>query len=144
MTESDETIDNLKVILENLRNPQALDSHPWGANKLAEDETSTKGYSGQGLASGITRLFQEMKPSMPPRKGKRLDTRWGEFGLLAAYYFAPAVFGAKRPSSLREAWRSIDKALSLIHIFLDSNHRHPHARTSGRFAAVQSLPIQLT
>ena len=114
MTESDEIIDNLKVILENLRDPQALDSHPWAANKLAEDETSTKGHSGQGLASGITRLFQEMKPSMPPRKGKRLDTRWGEFGLLAAYYFAPAVFGAKRPSSLREAWRSIDKAILLF------------------------------
>ena len=114
MTESDETIDNLKVILESLRDPQALDSHPWAANKLAEDETSTKGYSGQGLASGITRLFEEMKPSMPPRKGKRLDTRWGEFGLLAAYYFAPAVFGAKRPSSLREAWRSIDKAILLF------------------------------
>ncbi|NOT05039.1 MAG: DUF4012 domain-containing protein [Anaerolineales bacterium] len=120
MTESDENVDNLKVILENLRDPQALDSHPWATSKLAEDAAANGKNSGQGLVSGIIRLFHEMKPSMPPRKGKRLDTRWGEFGLLAAYYFAPVVFNIKKPSSLREAWRSIDKTI-LLFVFGQEN-----------------------
>lgn len=51
---------------------------------------------------------------MPPKRGKRLDTRWGEFGLLAAYYFAPLVFGTQKPTSLREAWQSIDRAILLF------------------------------
>jgi hypothetical protein len=50
-------------------------------------------------------------PSTPPKRGKRLDTRWGEFGILAAQYFAPIQFGAPSPASLRDAWGRIDPSI---------------------------------
>ena len=50
-------------------------------------------------------------PSTPPRRGKRLDTHWGEFGILAARYFAPLQFGTPVPNTLRDAWGRIDSAI---------------------------------
>jgi hypothetical protein len=52
-----------------------------------------------------------MIPSGPPRAGKRLDTRWGAFGILAAQHFAPAILGTPVPSSQREAWESLDRSI---------------------------------
>jgi hypothetical protein len=55
-----------------------------------------------------------MMPSTPPRQGKRLDTRWGEFGILAAQYFTPFFFGQPSPASLRDAWGCIDRSILLF------------------------------
>jgi hypothetical protein len=69
---------------------------------------------GVRLISAISELFTDTLPALPPRKGKRLDSRWGEFGILAALYFAPMRFGKPTPSSLRDAWGRIDKAILLF------------------------------
>ncbi|MBI5965220.1 MAG: DUF4012 domain-containing protein [Chloroflexi bacterium] len=114
MQTSDYTIESLKKVLDDLRDPQALDSHPWAARKLTVDPVYASQDPGRRLVLTLIHLFREMKPPMPPKRGKRLDTRWGEFGLLAAYYFAPIVYGAQKPSSLREAWQSIDRAILLF------------------------------
>ena len=114
MSESNQSVEYLKEIMENLRAPQALDSHPWAVGRLADDSEHASQGAGRRLIAAVTRLFREMKPPMPPRRGKRLDTRWGEFGLLASYYFAPLVFGVQKPASLREAWQSIDRAILLF------------------------------
>lgn len=69
---------------------------------------------GEKLAAALQQVFRETMPSAPPRRGKRLDTRWGEFGLLAAQYFAPATFGIPVPHTQREAWQGIDEAILLF------------------------------
>ncbi len=43
-----------------------------------------------------------------------MDTRWGEFGILAAQYFAPLLYGEPTPVSLREAWGHIDHCILLF------------------------------
>ena len=69
---------------------------------------------GHRLVIAIGKIFPQMMPSTPPRHGKRLDTRWGEFGILASQYFAPLQFGIPVPASLREAWGRIDKSILLF------------------------------
>jgi hypothetical protein len=59
----------------------------------------------------IEKVFIQMMPRTAPRRGKRLDTRWGEFGILASQYFAPLRFGTPAPTSLREAWARIDQSI---------------------------------
>ncbi len=118
------TVDLLKIALENLRNPQALDSHPWAESALARDYArrhpeSQSLRAGARLAAALNEAFNEWRPARPPRRGKRLDTRWGEFGLLAAYYFAPFAFGSPAPRSLREAWERIDAAI--LQVVFDAN-----------------------
>ncbi len=66
---------------------------------------------GQQLIDAIARLFPRLQPSAPPRRGKRLDSRWGEFGLLAALYFTPFNHGTPYPSSFTDAWGRIDPAI---------------------------------
>jgi hypothetical protein len=96
------SVELLKTILSNLNAPQALDDHPWSAG------------SGERLAETTLAAFRRMLPPSPPRGGKRLDTRWGAFGILAAQYFAPLVSGTPFPSSLRDAWDSLDSAILLF------------------------------
>ncbi len=109
----------LKNILENSLLPQRLDSHPWSRSLLVRQACSDtpdllKSRPGQRLVVSLARLFTQMKPSTPPRKGKRLDTRWGEFGMLAAEYFVPILFGKPAPETLREAWGYIDQSILLF------------------------------
>ncbi|MCJ7432322.1 MAG: DUF4012 domain-containing protein [Anaerolineales bacterium] len=59
----------------------------------------------------VTTAFRKMIPPGPPRAGKRMDTRWGTFGILAAQYFAPLALGIPFPTSLREAWESMDRSI---------------------------------
>ena len=66
---------------------------------------------GERLVQMTVEVFRKMTPPNPPRKGKRLDTRWGVFGILAAQYFAPLLRGDPFPNSLREAWGSMDDAI---------------------------------
>ncbi len=96
------SIELLKSILANLREPEQLNDHPW---------CDSKNGSGEGLVEMTTAAFRRMTPPGPPRDGKRLDTRWGAFGILAAQYFAPLALGEPFPSSLREAWNGLDRAI---------------------------------
>jgi len=69
---------------------------------------------GRRLLLAITEIFDEARPSIPPRRGLRLDTRWAEFGLLAARYFAPLKYGTPFPTSMRDAWGRIDQSILLF------------------------------
>jgi hypothetical protein len=111
-------IQELKVILESSNLPLQLDDHPWAKSLLVrqfvDDNPSIQAHDpGRQLLSTITAIFCEMMPSVPPRRGKRLDTDWGQFGILAALYFAPYKFGTPRPTKLRDAWGRIDQVIPL-------------------------------
>jgi hypothetical protein len=112
-------ISELKRILEQIATPERLDDHPWAGSLVArqgiEEDASLKGKSpGYRLVKTLSGIFRKMMPSMPPKRGKRLDTRWCQFGMLAAEYFAPFEFGAAAPSSLRDAWGRMDTAIALF------------------------------
>ena len=112
-------LDLLKQILEKLRVPDRLDAHPWASSltvqeAIAQDAALLGKEPGTQLALTMGKLFRQMMPTTPPQGGKRLDTRWGRFGILAANYFAPLLFGRMYPHTLREAWRRIDQAILLF------------------------------
>jgi hypothetical protein len=116
MTLDGNQLETLKTILENSLKPQSLDAHPWAMSLivLASSKDSSRVQdksSGRELVIAIEKIFAQMMPRTAPRRGKRLDTRWGEFGILAAMYFASLGFGAPTPSSLREAWEMIDQSI---------------------------------
>ena len=125
----------LKRILENVEAPERLDDHLW-ARSLTVEQWAANGPApkqqgpGRQLLSTLTELFFETMPSTPPRRGKRLDTHWGQFGILAAQYFAPLEFGAVHPTSLRDAWGRIDQAIPLFVHGKPGNELSPaeHAR----------------
>ena len=112
----EEEIETLKNILKKIQSPAELDSHPWAEKRFVRQvvekdpllATHSPGYQ---LLVAIATLFRELVPPTPPVRGKRLDTRWGRFGILAANYFAPFLFGRLYPNSLRDAWRHIDNAI---------------------------------
>jgi len=115
----DSNLDILKSILENSLHPELLDSHLWVKSLIVLDAVTNNPdlqdkSPGQSLVFAVEKLFCEMMPSVGPRHGKRLDTRWGEFGILAAQYFAPLRFGVPSPSSLRESWGRIDQSILLF------------------------------
>lgn len=111
--------ESLRAVLENIRNPGMLDSHPWTSRAFVKDAVSRRSElsrqsPGAQLVAALADFFATTLPANPPRRGKRLDTRWGEFGLLAAQYFAPVQFGTPVPTSLRDAWGRIDHAILLF------------------------------
>ena len=128
----------LKEILESIRAPEDLDAHPWTKSLIvreaAHQASGFVGLSpGQQLVLALGKLFASMRPSRPPRRGLRLDTRWGEFGLLAAQYFAPLSFGLPYPDTLRESWDRIDEALL----------RYAYEGASGELSAEQIARYKL-
>lgn len=112
MTEDPVDVNELKAVLEQAANPTALDDHPW-TRALMVDEQPPDNNAGARLLLALGERFRETMPSAPPRRGKRLDSKWGQFGMLAAMYFAPLHYGTPRPSSLRDAAGRIDEAIAL-------------------------------
>ncbi|HSQ39617.1 MAG TPA: hypothetical protein VLM78_05610, partial [Anaerolineales bacterium] len=111
----------LRAILEKIHHPEMLDSHPWVSRLFVKETVARRPELGRQspgaqLVGALAESFAKNIPSNPPRRGKRLDTRWGEFGLLAAQYFAPLQFGAPIPTSLRDAWGRMDHAI-LLYVF---------------------------
>jgi hypothetical protein len=111
----------MRSILENLHTTDVLDAHPWASrlfvqDTVANDPALAGAAPGRQLVVAVGRVFEKTMPAMPPRRGKRLDTKWGEFGLLAAQYFAPLKFGTAIPKSLRDAWGRIDQSI-LLYVF---------------------------
>lgn len=114
-------IDALRAILDHIQHPEMLDTHPWVLRPFVQEAVTRlpelrKASPGAQLVGALGDLFEKMLPAMPPRRGKRLDTRWGEFGLLAAQYFAPRRFGTPIPTSMRDAWGRMDRAI-LLYVF---------------------------
>jgi hypothetical protein len=113
-------VETLRTVLEQIQNPEVLDLHPWVSRSFVQDAIASLGLQhakpGRQLIGAIELIFSKMMPATPPRRGKRLDTRWGEFGILAARYFASLRFGVPAPGSLREAWGRIDDAI-LLYVF---------------------------
>lgn len=113
-------INHLREILDHMTSPEMLDEHPWACSILTRDVVEAtpalqKAGPGMRLIEAVSRVFADSLPALPPKKGgKRLDSHWGEFGIMAAMYFAPMRFGSPRPSSLREAWGRIDKSILLF------------------------------
>lgn len=109
----------IKQILENIHFPERLDTHPWVnfrfvQESIAETPELAQKSPGYQLINAVSKQFLKMVPNTPPRQGKRLDTRWGKFGILAAQYFAPFRFGNPYPTSLQDAWGGIDTAILLF------------------------------
>jgi len=113
-------ISQLKEILDHITSPEMLNEHPWACFMFTKEVVKgtpalQKLSPGEQLIAAIGEMFSDLLPALPPKKGgKRLDSRWGEFGILAALYFAPLRFGSPKPSSLRDAWGRIDKAILLF------------------------------
>ena len=74
-------------------------------------EAKSPGYQ---LLAALSDLFRATMPAASPRQGKRLDSQWGEFGILAALYFAPFQFATVRPDTLLDAWGRIDEVVALF------------------------------
>lgn len=120
MKPSSAHLNELKYILDNIRAPERLSEHPWTKSLVVLEQAgsgkdpSSQKTAGYQLITALGVLFRNMMPSTPPRRGKRLDTRWCEFGLLAAEYFAPFLYGTIYPTSLRDAGGRIDQAIPLF------------------------------
>lgn len=119
MEKTKANIEALKQILENIHSPEELESHLWTKSLVVQDAVASipeldKKEPGEQLIVAIRKLFPHMMPSSPPKRGKRLDTRWGEFGIMAAQYFAPLNYGTPYPTSLSDAWGRIDEAILLF------------------------------
>ena len=119
----------LKTILEQANMPSRLDNHPWTRSLtvlefIAKTPSLGSHSPGYQLLAMLSALFQEMMPSTPPRQGKRLDSHWGQFGILGALYFAPFEFDMVRPATQLDAWGRIDDVISLF-VFGEQEHGIP-------------------
>jgi len=113
------SINILKTILENLDQPENLNDHPWAKSPMVAElckriPGSCDLAPGEQLVQAINGLFRLTMPGTPPRRGIRLDSHWGEFGILASQYFAPLEFNLPYPATLRESWQNIDRAILLF------------------------------
>ena len=146
MNSPKDIFNELKNILEHSSAPSQLDDHPWTKSLLAqsladpEAQASSPGYQ---LLRALNISFRETQPGIPPRQGKRLDTRWGEFAMLGAMYFAPIEFGSPRPASLQDAWGRLDDVI-LAYEFGDSASNLPQETRRRYFLAsneVEAAPV---
>jgi hypothetical protein len=132
----------LKKILANLRKPDSLNDHPWAIKTnpiIRQQNKDASKSSGEHLVQMVTEIFRKMMPLKPPRKGKRMDTRWGVFGILSAQYFAPLLRGDPFPSSLREAWGNMDDAI-LFFVYGHTDGLNEIELTKYRFAGNEPEP----
>jgi len=121
----------LKNVLDHIGSPDRLNDHPWTKSlvvcqRLADDPALQKRKPGYQLLGALSALFRETMPSVPPKRGKRLDTKWGQFGILTALYFAPFEFNTMPPSSLADAWGRIDQVIPLF-VYGKPDHEIPEA-----------------
>ena len=126
MDESRANMELLRNILENLYQPEKIDRHPWIKSRMVAEACNQQPglitqSPGRQLIQAICNQFIKMMPNNPPRRSLRLDSQWGEFGILAAQYFAPYLFDLPYPASLREAWQGIDRAILLFVFNNDKN-----------------------
>jgi len=110
------SLKQLYEILVGLHDPQSLDEHPWANRAFVRSVVKTTAgmnvlSPGWQLSLALLQVFRKSMPSHPPRTGKRLDTHWGVFGLMAARYFFPFIQNQPPPENLPAAWGNIDSAI---------------------------------
>lgn len=111
-----DNVDLLRQILANIRNPERNDRHPWVKSRVVQSyienhPSLTTRNPGYVLLLALVSLYRQLLPSTPPKIGKRLDSTWGQYGILASLYFAPFVYGVVYPGSLRDAAGRIDSSI---------------------------------
>jgi hypothetical protein len=116
LTDNRDFVQEFKEILEQVTSASNLDQHAWvdslHVRQFVEHHPDFRQKSpGVQLLAAMSATFQATMPRTPPKRGKRLDTQWGEFGILGALYFAPFEFGAVRPARLLDAWGRIDEVI---------------------------------
>ena len=119
MKHFESNVQTLKDILENIHQPERLNSHLWADALFVKDVVARHPYlqekqPGEQILAAVAEVFRSMMPASPPKRGVRLDARWSEFGFLAAKYFAPILFGTPIPSSFQEAWERVDQSILLF------------------------------
>ena len=118
-----------------------LDEHPWSIAITSRGRQKSDEHSpGEQLINLLTDQFRKMLPSSPPRWGKRLDTRWGVFGILAAHYFAPLKLGIPFPAGVRESWDRLDESI-LLFVYNRTNGLSDRERSHYRFAGNEPVPV---
>lgn len=91
-------LDEIRFILGNIRSPECLDERPWTKSLLVsravtENPALDQRFPGYRLIVVLRTIFRQMMPGTPPKRGKRLDTRWCQFGMLAVEFFASFLYG---------------------------------------------------
>ena len=118
-----------------------LDEHPWAVALISSQrQHNNTQQPGEQLISFLTDQFNKMLPSSMPRRGKRLDIRWGVFGILAAHYFAPLQLGIPFPAGVRESWDRLDESI-LLFVHNRTNDLTEGDRALYRFAGNELAPV---
>ena len=128
-------VELLKIILLNMKEPGQINDHPWTILVSGSQQKQ----SGAKLVEVVIREFRKMIPPGPPRPGKRMDNRWGAFGILAAKYFSPLLYGTPTPNSQREAWASLDRSI-LFFVYGYVDGLTPEERAPYCFAEKETEP----
>lgn len=142
----DAILQDLKLVLSKTSTPSELNDHAWTESlfvKQWRDENPELAAQPRGyqLLAALGELFSRFVPESPPRRGKRIDPRWSQFGLLAAMYFAPITFGIKKADSLPAALKRIDNAIAL-YVYskpiteLQEGELEPYRLVSNEFADI--------
>lgn len=109
----------LKRILHAIDQPGDLDDHPWTKCHFVaiyrRNNPNPAGQSaGQELLLALVAEFQRAQPAGRSDGRGRLHTRWLQYGILAARYFAPILDARPAPPSLADAWSQIHPALHAV------------------------------
>jgi hypothetical protein len=117
MQSENNQIETLNYILKNSLHPEVLDSHPWTKSLVVREAAQDNPHlqtksAGQQLVIAIASQFTRMMPSTPPQGSA--DSHWGAFGVLAAQYFAPLVFGSPAPKNLQDSQRYVNESILLF------------------------------
>ena len=119
MNPKQENLNVIKIILGSIANPDELDDHPWIKSLVVQEMYKTypemrDKAPGYILLFSFYVLFCEMMPNSPPVRGKRNHTKWRQFGILAAKYFMPLIYGSVSPNSLEDAWLKINESIQFL------------------------------
>ncbi len=116
MDDHKEPFETLKQLLKNARDPDALNDHPWVESLFVQDAVTgdpqlQHARPGGQLVTALADLFPQMMPSTPPRRGKRLDPRWGSSACWRRCTLRPSTTARPIPATLLDAWGRIDEAI---------------------------------
>lgn len=101
----------LKRVLQSLDRPENLDDHPWTRARFVAARNGGGGSPGRRLLTALVYEFQQAHPALPAADRGRLHTRWLQYGILAARYFAPSLDGKPMPPALVDAWPQVNAAV---------------------------------
>ncbi|HUH97375.1 MAG TPA: hypothetical protein VLZ89_08465 [Anaerolineales bacterium] len=91
--------------------PAPVDSPRCTKSLIIQEADASDRDPAQRLFFALGELFARRMPGVAPRRGKGLDTPWGEFGILLATYFVPVMSGMALAAPLRDAWGRTDESI---------------------------------